>query len=133
MIAKFFKDMFGGKKKVIPVKKQSSPTIKKDVDKVQLTPKEKATKRKEPWVDVITFNVNKENIRHGFYELDWNEFFIMQLKNEGYGFDGDPDEEIVSRWFRDICINAAAEEGVDMTDRATGIIDINSILKNKNT
>lgn len=98
---------------------------KKEIE--QLSPKDVATKRKEPWVDVIGFKVNQDNIKNGFYELDWNEYFIIQLKKEGYGYDGDPDEEIVSRWFRDICINAAAEEGIDMSDRSTGYINVTKL------
>lgn len=96
-----------------------------------LSEKEIADKKQEPWVDVIGFKVNKENIRNGFYELDWNDYFVQQLKQEGYGFDGDPDEEIVARWFREICINAAADVGVDMTDRATGYINVTKLADGK--
>lgn len=96
-----------------------------------LSPKDIANKRKEPWVDVIGFKVNQDNIRNGFYELDWNEYFIVELKKEGYGYDGDPDEEIVGRWFKDICINAAIEEGVDMTDRNAGYINVTKLTGGK--
>jgi len=92
-----------------------------------LTPKEIANKRKEPWVDVLSFKVNQDNIRNGFYELDWNDYFILELKREGYGYDGDPDEEIVDRWFRDICLNAAAETGVDLTNRSAGYINLTKL------
>lgn len=71
---KFFKKFFTRRKE---------PSTTKHVAKTpQLSEKEIATKRKEPWVDVIKFNVNKENIRYGFYELDWNEYFIMELKEK---------------------------------------------------
>ena len=30
---------------------------------------------------------------------------MLQLKQEGYGADGDLDEEIVDRWFRELCAN----------------------------
>lgn len=96
-----------------------------------LTPKEVANKRKEPWVDVLSFKVNQDNIRNGFYELDWNDYFILELKREGYGYDGDPDEEIVDRWFRDICLNAAAETGVDLTDRSTGYVNLTKLTGGK--
>ena len=59
-----------------------------------LTPKELATKRKEPWVDVIGFKVNPDDIRFGFFEIDWNDLWVLKLKQEGYGADGDPDDEI---------------------------------------
>jgi len=79
----------------------------------KLTPKERATKRKEPWVAVLDTHVNKDNIRNGFFELDWNEYFIKQLKDSGYGLEGDPDEEIVDRWFRDLARSMLSEEGMD--------------------
>ena len=96
----------------------------------KLTPKERATARGEPWVAVLDTHVNKDNIRNGFFELDWNEHFIVQLKQAGYGFDGDPDEEIVDRWFRDIVRNMLAEEGLD-PNRGAGYINVIPITRDK--
>lgn len=79
----------------------------------KMTPKERATKKGEPWVAVLDTKVNKDNVRNGFFELDWNDLFIVQLKQAGYGYDGDPDEEIVDRWFRDLARNMLADEGMD--------------------
>jgi hypothetical protein len=107
--------------------------LKKEIETdKKLSPKEIATKKKEPWVDVISFNVNKDNIRNGFYELDWNDLFILQLRQEGYGFDGDPEEEIVSRWFRDICLNAAEAEDIDMDERPSGHINVSKLQDSGN-
>jgi len=94
------------------------------------TPKERATAKGEPWVSVLDTHVNKDNIRNGFFELDWNDLFVLQLKQAGYGFDGDPDEEIVDRWFRDIVRNMLAEEGQDTT-RGAGYINVVPITKDK--
>lgn len=96
----------------------------------KLTPKERATKRGEPWVAVLDTKINKDNVRNGFFELDWNEYFITELKKTGYGFDGDPEEEIVDRWFRDLARNMLAEEGLDM-NRGAGFINVNKITKDK--
>ena len=93
-------------------------------------PKAYATKRKEPWVSVLDVKVNKDNVRNGFFEMDWNEYFIKDLKKAGYGEDGDIDEEIVDRWFRDIVYNMLAEEGMD-TDRGAGYINVVPIDKGK--
>ena len=93
-------------------------------------PKEYATRRKEPWVSVLDVKVNKDNVRNGFFEMDWNEYFIKDLKKAGYGEDGDIDEEIVDRWFRDIVYNMLAEEGMD-TDRGAGYINVVPIDKGK--
>ena len=96
----------------------------------KMTPKERASAKKEPWVSVLETHVNKDNIRNGFFELDWNEYFIVQLKQAGYGFDGDPDEEIVDRWFRDLARNILAEEGQDVT-RGAGYINVIPIEKGR--
>jgi hypothetical protein len=96
----------------------------------KMTPKDRANKKGEPWVSVLDTHVNKDNIRNGFFELDWNELFVLQLKQAGYGFDGDPDEEIVDRWFRDIVRNMLSEEGMD-TSRGAGYINVVPITKGK--
>ena len=93
-------------------------------------PKEYATRRKEPWVSVLDVKVNKDNVRNGFFEMDWNEYFIKDLKKAGYGEDGDIDEEIVDRWFRDIVYNMLQEEGQD-TSVGAGYINIVPIDKRK--
>jgi hypothetical protein len=97
----------------------------------KLTPKDRASAKGEPWVAVLETHVNKENIRNGFFELDWNNEFVLQLKQAGYGFDGDPDEEIVDRWFRQLCQDVAGEAGVDMTDRGSGYINVKKIAEGK--
>ena len=96
----------------------------------KMTPKERATANNEPWVAVLDTKVNADNIRNGFFELDWNEYFIVQLKEAGYGFDGDPEAEIVDRWFRDLARTILAEEGQDIS-RGAGYINVVPISKGK--
>ena len=74
-------------------------------------------------------HVNKENVRNGFFELDWNDHFVLQLKQEGYGADGDPDEEIVDRWFRELCANVVVD-GDYGGPLETGTLDIQSVKRN---
>jgi hypothetical protein len=95
-----------------------------------LSPKELATEKGEPWVAVLDTKVNKDNVRNGFFELDWNEHFIVELKKSGYGFEGDPEEEIVDRWFRDLARNMLAEEGMD-TSRGAGYINVTKLSGGK--
>jgi len=95
-------------------------------------PKEYATRRKEPWVSVLDVKVNEDNVRNGFFEMDWNEYFIADLIQAGYGVDNDPEEEIVDRWFRDIVYNMLADEGMDTT-RGAGYINVVPIDKNKSS
>jgi hypothetical protein len=98
-------------------------------EQAKLTPKDRATRKNEPWVGVLNTHVNKENVRNGFFELDWNEPFVLKLKQEGYGEDGDKDEEIVDRWFRELCANVVVD-GDYGGPVNTGVIDIQSVKKN---
>jgi hypothetical protein len=85
------------------------------------TPKDIATEKKEPWVAVLDTHVNNDNIRNGFFELDWNEYFVLQLRSAGYS--GDSEEAIVDQWFSELCRNVGAEEGVDMSRRGSGYVN----------
>jgi hypothetical protein len=96
----------------------------------KLSPKDRATAQGMPYVTVLDTHVNKDNIKNGFFEIDWNDLFIVELKQAGYGFDGDPDEEIVDRWFRDIVKNMLGEAGQDTT-RGAGYINVVPITKDK--
>jgi hypothetical protein len=93
-------------------------------------PKEYATRKKEPWISVLNVKVNKENIRNGFFEMDWNKYFIQELIRYGYGTEQDPEEEIVDRWFRDIVYQMLEQEGLD-TSRSAGYINVVPIDKGK--
>lgn len=146
MIKKLFKKIVGldkleqtieEAKKEIELTKQIAERFDKEAAEAEQkaalakqTPKERATAKGEPWVSVMDTHVNKDNIRNGFFELDWNEQFVLQLKQEGYGFDGDAEEEIVDRWFRDIVKNMLTEEGQDAS-RAAGYINVTPISQGK--
>ena len=87
----------------------------------KLSPKELATEKKEPWVAVLDTHVNKENIRNGFFELDWNEYFVLQLKEAGYT--GETEEAVVDQWFQELCRNVGAEADVNMERRGSGYVN----------
>jgi arginyl-tRNA synthetase len=93
------------------------------------TPKEIATEKKEAWVAVLDTHVNKDNIRNGFFELDWNEYFVLQLRTAGYT--GESDEAIVDQWFSELCRGVGGEEGVDMSRRGSGFINVNNLGNGK--
>ena len=99
-----------------------------DVSAPGISDKQKATMKKEPWVGVLNTHVNKEDVRNGFFELDWNDHFIVQLKQQGYGVDGDKDEDIVDRWFRELCANVVVD-GDYGGPLDTGSLDISSVKK----
>jgi hypothetical protein len=91
----------------------------------KLTPKEIATEKKEPWVAVLDTHVNKDNIRNGFFELDWNEYFVLQLRESGYK--GDTEEAVVDQWFAELCRNVGSDSGVNMNQRGAGYINVNNL------
>lgn len=90
----------------------------------ELLEKEKAqaTKQKEPWVAVLDTHINPENIRNGFFELDWNNEFIERLLDAGYK--GETNEQIVDSWFRTIARQILEDQGMS-DDREIGSININ--------
>ena len=90
--------------------------------------KEEATKKGEPWVGVLDTKVNPENIRNGFFELDWNNEFIGQLLDAGYS--GESNEQIVDAWFKTIA-RQVLEDGGEDPDRNAGYIDTKKIDEDK--
>jgi hypothetical protein len=117
--------------KLAAQKLQEAIEAEKTAELAKMTPKERATSLGEPWVAVLDTHVNKDNVRNGFFELDWNDEFILQLKQAGYGFEGDPDEEIVDRWFRDLAGNMLAEAGQDTSRVHGGYINVNKLGNGK--
>lgn len=90
--------------------------------------KEAATEAGEAWVAVLDTQVNPDNIKNGFFELDWNNEFIEQLLDAGYS--GETQEQIVDAWFRTIVMQMLEDDGLD-TDRDVGYINTNNIGKGK--
>ncbi|NJO60949.1 MAG: hypothetical protein HC836_22645 [Richelia sp. RM2_1_2] len=73
--------------------------------------KQKATLKNEPWVGYRDYGLEKTDDKTGFwFEFDWNSAFVDQLKREGY--DGVSDEQIVQRWYAELCRTVAIEEGL---------------------
>ena len=115
----FFKRLLGFSKV-----KESAPEVV-----IEKTAKEIATANKEPWVAVLDTHVNKDNVRNGFFELDWNEYFVLQLRSNGY--QGDSDEAIVDQWFQDLCRNIGNDTGVNMDRRGSGYVNVNNLGNGK--
>jgi hypothetical protein len=64
----------------------------------------------EPYVSIISIELDPDNIGNGAFELDWNDQFIVKLVRAGY--QSKPNEEdniIVDRWFQTVCKNIAME------------------------
>ena len=92
-----------------------------------------ATERGEPWVGILSMDIDPENLHQGAFELDWNDKFVANLIRAGYqGKPTDTDSEIVDRWFRTIVYQMLDEEGMD-TDRGAGYINVVPISKGKSS
>jgi hypothetical protein len=50
---------------------------------------------------------------------------VLQLRAAGYA--GETDEAIVDQWFSELCRNVGGEEGVDMSRRGAGYINVNNL------
>lgn len=103
---------------------------KRQEEWAKLSEKERHTLKKEPWISVLETHIDPTNLKNGFFELDWNIYFIEELKKYGYGVDNDPEEEIVNRWFKDIVYQVIQEEQLDM-NRSAGYINVQPIQDGK--
>lgn len=87
-----------------PKEKKVQPVVK------ELSPKEKATAAGEPYVNILSMEIDPNNINTGSFELDWNEIFIARLAKSGYMMKKeDTDSEIIDRWWTQVCRNTALE------------------------
>ena len=68
--------------------------------------------KKEPYVNVLKLDVNPENAQAGYMELDWNDHFVKFLHDNGYT--GQNDEEVVNKWFNDVCRTVLIQEQADL-------------------
>jgi hypothetical protein len=110
-------DKLFGKKEVLPVpeapampkvKKPRKPREKKVA--TELSAKEKATAAGEPYINILSVEVDPDNINNGSFELDFNDKFVLNLVRSGYKIrDDDTDAQIVDRWFQTVCRNIALE------------------------
>jgi hypothetical protein len=72
--------------------------------------KDIATEKGEPYISIVSVELDPENIGNGAFELDWNDKFITNLVRCGYQLKpGEAEDVIVDRWFQDICKNVVAE------------------------
>jgi hypothetical protein len=119
-------------KKALGVKpkiKEETVTTNEDKRRAILAKeKEEATAKNEPWVAVLDTQLNPDNIKNGFFELDWNNQFIEELLDAGYS--GETNEQIVDGWFKTIAVQILGEQGVE-TAREMGYINVVPIDKDK--
>ena len=93
-------------KKPVAKKTTARKTTKK-IDFTGMTPRQIADAKGEPWVSVLSVELNPDKIGNGAFELYWNEKFITNLVRAGYK--GKTDADMVDQWFGDVCRNVVAE------------------------
>jgi hypothetical protein len=72
--------------------------------------KQLATESNEPYVNILSLDVDLDNLHQGAFELDWNEIFVARLVKAGYMIKkDDTDAEIVDRWFQNVCRHVVME------------------------
>ena len=92
-------------------KKTQKPAKEKEIAQPKKkSNKELATERGEPYVAILSMDVNPENLSEGSFELDWNDKFIANLVRAGDQMQPtEPEDVIVDRWFPNVCRNVVME------------------------
>ena len=124
--------MFNKLKNLFSSAKSDSPVDKIvpvfDVSSTEKSPKERAEELGEPYIAVISVDLDPDNIGNGSFELDWNDKFIANLVRAGY--QGKTDQQLIDQWFNGICRNIInetfAQEQADPDNRQKNKRDLGS-------
>lgn len=91
------------------LKKKKEP-VKKEAPKPKKSEKEIATEKGEPYINILSMELDPTDLSQGAFELDWNDKFITNLIRAGYKMkDTDTDADLVDRWFQNVCRNVVLE------------------------
>ena len=72
--------------------------------------KQIATENGEPYFEILSMDINPDDINAGSFEFDWNEKMIADLVRHGYMMNPkDTDADIIDRWFTAVCRNVVLE------------------------
>ena len=118
-------------KKKPPAKEEKEKVIR--VPKApEKTAKQIATENNEPYVAIVTMDIDPNNLHQGAFELDWNEIFISRLVKAGYMMKPtDADSDIVDRWFQNVCRHVVMEtweQDQAMRNSANGYVHTRDIV-----
>jgi len=91
-------------------KKKPQKTEAPRETKAKKSAKDVATEKGEPYVAILSMDIDQENLHEGSFELDWNTMFVTRLIKAGYMIKkDDTDAEIVDRWFQNVCRHVVME------------------------
>ena len=92
------KDLFK-KKKIAQVAQEQTKSAKQI-----------ATEAGEPYFEVLSMEIDPNDINNGSFVFDWNDKMIADLVRHGYQMDPrDTDADIIDRWFTAVCRNVVLE------------------------
>lgn len=89
------------------VSKPAKPDAKERTEKPKKSAKDTATERGDPYVAIVSMDINPDNLHEGAFELDWNEKFVANLLRAGYV--GKTDADVVDQWFQNVCRHVVME------------------------
>ena len=92
--------------------KKTQATTKSDTPAAtkKKSAKDIATEQGEPYVAIVSMDINPDNLHEGAFELDWNDKFIANLVRAGYQMQpNEPEDVIVDRWFQNVCRHVVME------------------------
>ena len=87
--------------------KQRKKTRTKKAEPPAKTDKEIATEAGEPYVNILSMDIDPDNLHSGSFELDWNDKFLANLIRAGYV--GKTEADIVDQWFQNVCRHVVLE------------------------
>jgi hypothetical protein len=106
-------DLFKRNKKVEPTvvsNEKVGEGIKKSAEPAKgkkKSDKDLATENGEPYIAILSMDVDPTDINSGAFEFDWNDKFIANLSRAGY--QGKTDADLVDQWFQNVCRNVVLE------------------------
>jgi len=102
-----FKKLFTAKEEIIEDSKAEEPAPPATKKAPKKNAKEIATEKGEPYVAILSMDIDPENMHQGSFELDWNDKFIANLLRAGYL--GKTESDVVDQWFQNVCRHVVME------------------------
>jgi len=100
--------MFDKLKNVFKKKQPEEPAQEKPKQvRKKKSEKELATEKGEPWVGILSMDIDPEDLNAGAFELDWNDQFVARLIR--FGYQGKTDADLVDQWFQNVCRHVVLE------------------------
>ncbi len=103
---KVWRDTDINSEKPIKTKKRTKEEIEAHIAMI-LKRKDAATGRGEPFIEMVTMDVDFDSLTQGSFAFEWNDIFIARLMKAGYV--GSVDSDLVDQWYTNVCRNIVLE------------------------